>query len=170
MKFCELKGTRMNSPLPIRIRRSAAASEGRRGEETRVYLASRFARQRELRGIAQELESHGYIVTSRWLNSPEPLADDALHSDGSAPELAIMDLEDLHQADLCIAFTEPPDNPRPGRGGRHTELGVALGLGRKVLVVGPREHVFHCLPQVDHYPDWNAARREMFVRPLAAGG
>jgi nucleoside 2-deoxyribosyltransferase len=126
-------------------------------------LASRFARQDELREIAEELEVHGFVVTSRWLQSPRPLANDALQGGGPASQLAMMDLEDLQQADVCIAFTEPPDNPSPGRGGRHTELGVALGLGQKILVVGPREHVFHCLPHIEHYPDWETARQNMFA-------
>lgn len=151
----------MSSFSPGRLRKPAAPLDPQVADNDRVYLASRFARQAELRAIAQELERHGYNVTSRWLESPGPLANDALHGDGKAQELALMDLEDLRQADICIAFTEPLDNPRPGRGGRHTELGVALGLGHKVLVIGPREHVFHCLPQIAHYPDWDTARRHI---------
>lgn len=73
--------------------------------------------------------------------------------------MASMDFEDLARSDMCIAFTEA-EGAR-GRGGRHTELGIALGLGLRVILVGPREHVFHCLPGVEQYADWPGARRAL---------
>ena len=69
-----------------------------------------------------------------------------------------MDFEDVRHADVCVAFTEAPDEAQ-GRGGRHAELGIALGLGHRVIVIGPREHVFHCLPQIEHFESWDEARR-----------
>jgi hypothetical protein len=69
-----------------------------------------------------------------------------------------MDLEDLRSANLCLAFTEPADASDRGRGGRHTELGIALGLGQSVAIVGPVEHVFHRLPGVVHHSEWGSAR------------
>jgi hypothetical protein len=41
-----------------------------------------------------------------------------------------------------------------GKGGRHVEYGLALGLGKRLIICGPRENIFHTLPQVEHYPDW----------------
>lgn len=137
------------------------------GAAWRVYLASRFARQSELRQIARELEADGFEVTSRWLLSPSPLADDELHDSGPAADFAQMDFEDLRRAHICIAFTEPASEPRPGRGGRHAELGIALGLGLEVLLVGPREHVFHCLPRIKQCRDWADARRQLAVRAVS---
>jgi nucleoside 2-deoxyribosyltransferase len=127
----------------------------------RVYLASRFARRDEMREVASELEASGFIVVSRWLGSPAPLSADDLNPGGPASSLAEMDLEDLRRADLCIAFTEATDHPKPGRGGRHTELGIAVGLGLEIMIVGPREHVFHALPEVRQYPNWQAARERL---------
>ena len=69
-----------------------------------------------------------------------------------------MDLEDVRAADLCLAFTESADTSDRGRGGRHTEFGIALGLGRSVAIVGPVEHVFHRLPGVIHHCEWGDAR------------
>lgn len=123
----------------------------------RVYLAARFARQAELREVAAELRAAGVEVTSRWLGSERALRSEDLDAHGRAAQLAQMDFEDLTSANVCIAFTEDSRAPT-GRGGRHTELGIALALGMRVILVGPREHVFHCLPSVEHYPDWEAAR------------
>lgn len=111
-----------------------------------------------MRSVAAELAHDGYVITSRWLTSTAALASDDLDNSGRAAELATMDLEDVRRATICVAFTEPPEETRPGRGGRHTELGVALALGLRVIVVGPREHVFHCLPSIEQFRSWDDAR------------
>jgi hypothetical protein len=44
-------------------------------------------------------------------------------------------------------------------------------LKKRVVVVGPREHVFHCLPLVEHYSSWAEARLALGVSaPLNAPG
>lgn len=123
----------------------------------RVYLASRFARQQEMVRVGEELEADGLLVTSRWLKSPAPLKKADLE-DGSAAALAAMDLSDLRGSDACIAFTEPEGSPGQGRGGRHVELGIAVGLELPILLVGPREHVFHALPTLHWAPNWETGR------------
>jgi hypothetical protein len=123
----------------------------------RVYLASRFARQPELKAIAAELTEAGAVITSRWLTSPRPLDRSDLLRDGWARHIAEMDFSDLCSSDACIAFTEHREQPQ-GRGGRHAEVGIALGRGVRVILVGPREHAFHCLPGVEQYDTWREAR------------
>jgi hypothetical protein len=128
---------------------------------TGIYIAGRFGRRDELGDVARELESAGATVTSRWLfDDGGPLENAQLRPDGRGRRMAEMDLEDVRAADICLAFTERPDEAQ-GRGGRHTELGIALALGRRVIVVGPREQVFHCLPTVEHFPNWEIARRAL---------
>jgi len=63
------------------------------------------------------------------------------------------DRDDVLAADMLVAFTEPPRSCAT-RGGRHVELGLALGYGKRVAVIGPRENVFCWLPQVEHYAGW----------------
>ena len=142
--------------LPKRAR--MADNRGLRGKQ--VYLAARFARQAELREVAEELRQAGAGISSRWLQSPEPLDNAELNPASRGSEMALMDIADLRRSDICIAFTENGQGPG-GRGGRHTELGIALGLGMPVIVVGPREHVFHCLPEVEQYPTWADARHNL---------
>jgi hypothetical protein len=131
--------------------------------DSRVYLAARFARQTELRGVAEELEESGASVVSRWLTSPSALAPVELVAGGRAAEMALMDLEDLRRATICVAFTEEASSESTGRGGRHTEVGLALAMGLRVVLVGPREHVFHCLPSIEHYATWQEARLALGV-------
>src|SRR5262245_15466138 len=108
--------------LPVRPEAKPRTTRGR------IYLASRFGRREEMRDVANDLASEGFEVTSRWLSSPAALTKSDIDG-GPAADLALMDLEDLHRSDACIAFTEPPGSAAPGRGGRHVELGIAVGLG-----------------------------------------
>jgi len=133
-------------------------------ESIGVYLAAKFARQMELQTYARELEMLGMEVTSRWLGSPSALVPQQLRSSGSAERLAQMDFDDLRRSSVCIAFTEQPDEERRGRGGRHTEFGIALALGHHVILVGPREHVFHCIQGVEQHEDWPSALRSLARR------
>ena len=71
-------------------------------------------------------------------------------------EFALEDWADLMAADVCVAFTEP-ERSGPSRVGRHVELGAALASGHRVLVVGHRENVFTCLPQVEFHETWPTA-------------
>ncbi len=63
------------------------------------------------------------------------------------------DYQDLCTCAVTISFTEIP-RTSTSRGGRHVEFGIALALGQQVWVVGPRENVFHCLPDVKSFDAW----------------
>jgi hypothetical protein len=133
----------------------------------RVYVSARFSRQDELRAIAEEMQRAGLEVTSRWLHGSEPLRECDLGEHGRGAEIALNDFADLRAADICFAFTD--GDGRFGRGGRHTELGIALALGLRTVIVGPREQVFHCLPGVEHFPSWEAAREALIGHQSEAG-
>jgi hypothetical protein len=45
------------------------------------------------------------------------------------------------------------------RGGRHVEFGYALGARKAIMVVGPLENVFYCLPHVFQHDEWDTALR-----------
>lgn len=119
----------------------------------RIYLAARYSRHPELQIYAALLTAHGHEITCRWI-----LGDHELRSDGQAetdvwaPVWAAEDLEDLQAADVVISFTEEPgEMPGRNRGGRHAEFLAAYVLGKRSILIGPREHVFHWLPRVERY-------------------
>ena len=64
---------------------------------------------------------------------------------------AAEDLEDVLRADCLVSFTEEPAAgvAWAARGGRHVEFGIALAMGKRLCVVGPRENIFHHLPRVE---------------------
>lgn len=148
-----------------------------------IYLAARYSRRLELCGYRGQLTQVGFEVPARWLNGSHqldsegrPLGDDGerLFEDGSADadhyraKFAQDDYDDVSSAGLLVAFTEEPRSGN-SRGGRHVELGIALALRKRVIVVGPRENVFCWLPQVERFADWHAAFVALSGEQLTAG-
>ena len=125
----------------------------------RIYLAARYSRIDELNGYADDLRALGHVVDARWLNGNHQIHEkQAVESATmSVPiegqQFAVDDCVDILCADCLVAFSEPPRSGA-SRGGRHVELGLALAWGKRVIVVGPRENVFHTLPQVEHFWTW----------------
>jgi len=123
----------------------------------KVYIAARYDRLKEMNKHKTLLSNAGFTVTSRWLNgthqihpNPEKIDKDAENVDMAARPFAEDDLEDVINSDVLIFFSEPA-NSHSKRGGRHVEFGIALALKKRIMVVGNRENVFHCLPQIEHY-------------------
>jgi hypothetical protein len=137
----------------------------RRNGPIRVYLAARYSRREELCAAANDLRHiiPGVAITSRWLLGNHQIDDAGLSLEAKAEErtrFALEDYRDLVTADWCVSFTEPPRSTT-SRGGRHVEYGIALGRDLRCIVVGPRENVFHCLPEVEVYPDWASCLRAL---------
>lgn len=132
-----------------------------------VYVAGRFGRQGELSGYADDLEDHGLVCTSRWLRGDHGWTTNEAE-DFTSPQLrqfAQEDLEDIDDADVLVVFTEDASAGYLS-GGRHVEYGYALAKGKRLVIVGGPENVFH--HGEDTVPDWDEARA-LLVR-MALGG
>lgn len=124
----------------------------------KIYLACRFDKQEEMLGAADVLRALGHEITSRWIDmdtaivGPKGHAPDRMNADPSscAPQAAY-DVEDVLAADVVVVFTIYGPS---STGGRHVELGIALGAGKRVVLVGPRENIFQTLSDIEHYPSW----------------
>jgi hypothetical protein len=138
----------------------------------KYYFAARYDRHEEMRQRRTELTMAvpKAEVTSRWIDcidNPSGIAStpEQLNTE---PErcwgFGQIDLEDLSKADAIVSFTGA-GNSRSG--GFHVEHGVAIayvdnypwcnGAGEKpfrLIVVGPRENVFHCHPATEIYATW----------------
>jgi len=109
---------------------------------------------------AAMLRDAGIEVTSRWIKGGHQISDDQLN-DGLDKRLlgaryATEDFTDLDRATIAIFFSEEPRST-PSRGGRHVELGAALMLGKRCVLVGPIENAFMCLEQIEQYGSWHDA-------------
>lgn len=114
----------------------------------KVYLASRFGRQEEIRQHRERLRSLGFVVVSRWLDEEWSSARGQPVTHQHKTMWAAYDYDDVRSCDVMINFTEPEDNSY-GRGGRHVEFGLAMAWNKRLVVVGHRENVFHHLPFVE---------------------
>jgi len=131
----------------------------------RYYFAGAYARRAELARRADEMEAAGIgaEVHSRWLTDPQEAADAGFSADhltdagrvARAWQFAERDLIDLTSCEAIVSFTG-----EGARGGRHVEHGVALDMRigshprMRLIVVGPREHVFHCHPMTEQYDNF----------------
>lgn len=131
----------------------------------RYYFAGAYARRAELKAYADRLHAAriGASVLSRWLTQDQT-GEDVGFSAGNlgSPAAAarawaygLRDLEDLDMCDVIVSFTGEGT-----RGGRHIEHGYALALrlsigDMRMVIVGPREHVFHCHPDTEVYEDFD---------------
>jgi len=125
----------------------------------RVYLATQYARKLEMREHAIELERQGISVGAEWLKETEsPTSKLGDTTDETKSNYALKDWWDIGACDVFVFFAEDQDN-QPPRGGRHVEFGIALALGKPIVVIGDPENIFHYLPgfTIDHFVDWNSA-------------
>lgn len=107
----------------------------------RVYVAAPFVCKAEAKLVRSELQSHGFDVTSRWIDNhhaTEVQADDLMNLEAN------VDLEDICASDALV-LVHYPDIAKLGSGGKHFETGYAVALGIPVFVLGKPTSVFHYL-------------------------
>jgi hypothetical protein len=116
----------------------------------KLYLAARYSRRTELKKHAARLKKLGYKITSRWLSGHDhPWVN---KKSKVWENFAVIDLEDVDAADAVVSFTHPRGTPVTG-GGRHVEFGYGYSKGKRMILIGERENVFHHLPGIEIYPD-----------------
>lgn len=121
-----------------------------------IYLAASYHRRLELLGYWEQLGAVGHRVTSTWVDGhhekPGEVVDSGVRYSAPDEDVAKWAAEGVHdvlRSGCIISFTGSG-----GRGGRHVEFGIGLAIEARLIVVGPREHVFHYLPQVEVYEWW----------------
>ncbi len=126
----------------------------------KIYLAARYSRAAEMRKARQRIENADHTVTSTWIDQKsEEIPLDTLNANPTAhAQYALRDLYDLLDSEAVISFTSIRGG---GRGGRHIEFGIALHSNKRLIIIGPRENVFHTLLAVDVYPDLDNALRAL---------
>jgi hypothetical protein len=110
-----------------------------------VYFAGRLEDRRLVAGVRDRLVRFGIRSTARWLR--ELIARDDV--------AALACLADIAGADAFL-LVNPEIVHGTGTGGRHVELGVALALGKPIVVLGGRENAFHHLRGVRLVP-WESS-------------
>lgn len=107
----------------------------------KVYIAAPYEWRAYAQLLQPQIEKLGCVVLAAWLHTQNP--------ESSAE--ARIDLDDIDAADAIIVLN-PPGMERSGTGGRHVELGYALGRGKHVFLVGEATNVFHHLSTIVRVP------------------
>lgn len=116
----------------------------------KIYMAAQYNRREEMARKAQYARENGILVVSTWLAPPTVNNPDSVEEMPWWGREAETDIRDIDTCDVFVLFAEPPGALQP-RGGRHVEMGYALGLGKEVCVIGESENVFQSLRSVNHY-------------------
>lgn len=123
---------------------------------TTAYLAGRYDRREEFQLMVPLFEAVGIGVKATWLSGTHEGAEDPATLRWCAEE----DLADVAFCDLLVFFSEHRDVGFTS-GGRHVELGYALGRRKRVVVIGPIENVFH--HAVERYESLGAFLDQLIV-------
>lgn len=133
----------------------------------RVYLAGPFSWKKAVKDYARELHAIGIEVTSSWLDE-EAAPDSTLDQfpDDHNKKIANVDVADIDRADVVAVFTINPLGPPKPRGGRHWETGYAQGRGKEVIIIGPKENIFHYLDNVRQFNGRQEAKEYLYRRSV----
>jgi nucleoside 2-deoxyribosyltransferase len=117
----------------------------------KIYIAASFNSAERIYEQALELESIGHTVTGVWFQPHDPIEKmwDGNFGGRVAEVMAVRDLHHIKKADLMVIDTLDPSST----GGRNVELGYAIGLGKRVILIGKAENVFMSLIN-ECYDDW----------------
>ena len=110
----------------------------------KVYLAASFNDQARIRGVRDVLLPY-VEVTSSWLDEPPIQAFEQGREDWELRARGNEDYLDIARSDAVVVFTTEPSST----GGLHLETGLALGMGKRVILVGPRGNVFHYMNSIE---------------------
>jgi len=135
----------------------------------RVYLAAPYGMKDVIKARALELERLGISVVSQWTDeshSANIQMHELTHEEHQA--YAVRDVAECAQGDVFVL--QPNMVGEIVRQGRTSELGIAIGIGLyrpyPIFVVGDggnEANIFHHLPQVTHFPDWEATKAELLA-------
>ncbi len=114
----------------------------------KIYLAASVTYAEETAAIAEDIRNIGHEVTSHWHDSV-PLggflgSEEIENYQAKSQSGAFMDMSGILDADLIVVFTKKTSTT----GGMHVEFGIAIGLEKKIVVVGRRVNVFMMIPSV----------------------
>ena len=143
---------------------SGIADQARKTVVIKVYLAARWEQAAFMRQWREALDALGIGCASNWLDVAATGLR-AIEDDATMEANARLDFRDVHEADALILYS-PKAGLGSGRGGRHVELGIALGMDKPVILVGERENVFHWHPTVTVLPE-DATMRDVAAAVLA---
>lgn len=131
-----------------------------------IYLSARYSSAKLCNAAMVFLKPTGHAVTSRWHRAISAGGHGEWNfSRAQAERYSQENLIDIAAADILIGWVD--DEAVAGartlqRGARHTELGVAWGLGKTIILIsggaaGEIEHIYQAMPNIKFVGDLQEA-------------
>jgi nucleoside 2-deoxyribosyltransferase len=108
------------------------------------YIASSFKNIQQVRYVSEQLKEKGFTQTYDWTRNERAASLEDLERIGQEEKSAVMD------SDIIVVLL-------PAGKGSHIEMGIALGLRKKVFLYSPSDEMrnlaetstFYHLPEVE---------------------
>lgn len=94
----------------------------------KFYVASSFQNVKTVRFVSEQLKNKGYVQTYDWTKNKRASSIEELSIIGQEEKQSVM------EADFLIVLL-------PAGKGSHIELGIALGLGKKIFLYSQNNEV-----------------------------
>jgi nucleoside 2-deoxyribosyltransferase len=105
--------------------------------------------------VAAVLSERGHQITARWLSQPFGATTD--YTPETCRDIAQQDMDDVCAADGLVLVAGPDRYS----GGKFVEVGIALGTGKRVVVIGRRENMLMHHPSVEQVDTPEAAAERL---------
>ena len=120
----------------------------------KVYVSSRFKNKELVKSFMLKLltmrhrtmEPMEFVQT--WQDEDASKGSQAIDDHLYAKQVAHRDLTELDRAEVVIILTEGCELVP---GGMHFEAGYAYAQGKRIIVIGPRVHVFYHMGTIESY-------------------
>lgn len=113
----------------------------------RVYIAGH--NQQQARDLADSLHRMGHAIASTWVYDP---CFGLPRTPEERSVIAARELDQIASSDLLVSLAAPENVP----GGKHVELGFALGRGVHCVHVGRQENIFHAHPLIERFESFES--------------
>ncbi|WP_392454976.1 nucleoside 2-deoxyribosyltransferase [Chryseomicrobium aureum] len=95
----------------------------------KFYIASSFKNIEEVRNLSNELKLRGHIHSYDWTQNERANSIEKLATIGELEKAAVI------ESDFVVILL-------PGGKGTHIELGIAIGLGKRVYLYSPTDEIY----------------------------
>jgi len=98
----------------------------------KIYCAGKWKEREQVKKVMEMFEARGHTITCDWTKHIAPERDIQVGNHG-IKTYAEEDLEGVRECDVLVAYMSNPDIFYKGA---WIEIGIALGLGKKVIIIG----------------------------------
>jgi len=116
-------------------------------DQIKIYIAAPWAEKAYAKEVSKDFRAAGFDVVSRWIDFHEGTSSDGLQLDPvKLQREALNDIEDVMAADILVLLNLQARGTETS--GKAVETGMALAMGKDVVMVGGPTNVFHFLDTV----------------------